>query len=167
MRGIGKPAWFSTTLLLVTVFPNTANSLTQDHVNRLVAVLTSASGEERIAASRELLQSAQPAQLVTAGAKPARGLSPTRLDILYSLMQGFAGRYLPDSFGLHLDAGTTREDAEQLGRRHGVIISQWFGQGTPTCYVRLENGKKLETVLRDLLLTEPRVVSLNLNYYVH
>lgn len=124
----------------------------------------------RLAATAELFARgpAVLASLEAAGARPMRTVSPTRGDVIYSLLHGRLDA--PDSsgvFGIHFERAVTRKEAEQIGLRRGFRLepSNPFQPGaSPTCYVRLSPGQELAAVLRNLLLSEPSVITVNFNY---
>ena len=77
------------------------------------------------------------------------------------------GFYRSDSFGIHIDGPVSEQMVQDMGRRHGFRLSpnaMVRADTAPTCYVQLEPGKKLAEVLREVLMTEPTVRTVNLNY---
>ena len=125
----------------------------------------------RLSASRELFRRGAGIlpELVRAGAKPMTTLSPQRGDVIYSLLNGLlsARRTAPDSFGLHVDANVTERDIQRIGLARGFQLtpySECRQDTSPTCYVHLRPGKTLAPVLKDILMNEPRVKTVNLNY---
>ena len=149
-------------------------------LDKLVADLSSDDGAKRAAATKELFQRGNDASraLKEAGAKQIAPVGGTidgtrRLDVVYSLLEGLppnapkarAG-YRADGFGLHVEKGTTKEDAVAMGKRYGFTLGGEFSDTTrPNCYVVLAPGKTLAEVLKDLFSNEPKVVTINLNYY--
>lgn len=146
------------------------------HLSRMdvAALLRRADGSDpadRLSATRELFRRG-PAilpQLERAGAKPMRTVSPPRGDVIYTLLTGRlgAGRAAPDSFGLHVEANVTESEVRTMGRAHGfqpVAFGQCRPDLSPICYVQLTPGKRLASVLEEILTTEPRVSTVNLNY---
>jgi hypothetical protein len=147
-------------------------------VERLIADLDSADGQVRMAATRQLFDRGKavlPA-LRKAGAKqvapfPVGG--DRRLDLVYSLLAGLppsppGGRagYKRDSLGLHLTKGTTAGAVAHMGARYGFVRDGRFAaESAPNCYVKLAPGKRLEEVIQRLLTEEPRVTTVNLNYF--
>jgi hypothetical protein len=153
--------------------------LTKAPLDRLVADLDSVDGKVRVAATREIFRRGQDALagLRKVGAKqvaPFGGtIAPRRLDVVYSLIQGLPPNppgarsgYRTDSFGLHVDQGTALQDVEAMGKKYGFSPSSTFrADSRPSCYVRLDQGKALEEVMRRVLTEEPRVRTVNLNYF--
>ncbi len=148
-------------------------------LDKLIPDLTAADAKTRVAATKELFrrdEEALPA-LKKAGAKqiaPSGGTTDTsRLDMVYSLIEGFPpnppnarGGYTTDSFGLHIVPGTTAEDVAALGKTYGFKIAGPFAaDGAPNCYVSLAKGACMAEVMRKLLAKEPKVATLNLNYF--
>lgn len=138
-------------------------------VRELVKHVNSKDGAERLVASQELLRRGKGvvADLKSAGVRPMATLSPPRADVIYSLLVGLPpGDYRRDSFGISAEAGTGREELVAMGQRHGFTLSsnRLNLSGTPTCYVQLEPGKDLLAVMKAVIMSEPRVVTVNLNY---
>lgn len=144
-------------------------------VKSLVADLKSADGAKRIASTKELFRQGKGVlpDLKQAGAKqisPFGTIQTRRLDMVFSLIEGLkpsprrAG-YKSNSFGLHLENGITEDEVVQMGKKHGFVLEGELRNGVPNCYVRLVNGKSLAEVLRAVLTGEPKVTSVNLNYF--
>ena len=93
--------------------------------------------------------------------------------MVYSLLDGLkpnppGGRagYTKDGFGLRVGAGCALEDVKKMGGKHGFEVQgQFTPDGVPNCYVKLKAGKALADVLKAVLTGEPKVVSVNLNYF--
>jgi hypothetical protein len=141
-------------------------------VEKLIADLSSEDGQKRAAATKELFRRGKAvlADMKKAGAgqiAPVGTIDSRRLDVVYSVIDGLpAGNYRPDSFGLRLEKGATRELAAAVCGRHGCTLAGTFNaDGVPNVYVRVGNGKALPDVLRAILSAEPKVVSVNLNYF--
>jgi RNA polymerase sigma factor (sigma-70 family) len=147
-------------------------------VEELVADLASADGKRRAAATAEVFRRGRhllPA-LRKAGAKqiaPTGGTTSTRrLDMVYSLLKGLPPNdpgarpgYHTTSFGLHLVDGSTAEEVEAMGKKYGFSPFAAPSPGAaPQCYARVPEGA-LPTVLRRLLSEEPKVITVNLNYF--
>lgn len=140
-------------------------------VDKLVADLQGEDGMKRVAAPKELFQRGKDVLegLKKAGAKqitPSGTIASRRLDVVYSLIEGLSpGNYVRNSFGLWVEKGTTQEEVLQMGKRHGFTLEGTFRpDGVPNAYVWLNQGKVLADVLRGVLASEPKVVSVNLNY---
>ncbi len=146
-------------------------------VKKLIADLSSDDGQKRVAATKALFALGQEAldPLKEAGAKQISPLSTAdtrRLDIVYSLLDGLkptpvapGAGYKPDSFGLRVE-DCTRDDLVAMGKKYGFTLTgDYRADGRPSCYVKLTAGKDLAEVLRAILSAEPRVISVNLNYY--
>lgn len=142
-------------------------------VGDLLRLVNSSDPGARLDATRELFRrgpSILPA-LEAAGAAPMRTIGPSRGDAIYTLLQGIpaagsSSRY----FGLHVDGGVTRDDVQQMGRRHGFRLEpedRFDTKASPSCYVSLSPGKNLAAVLKGILLTEASVRTVNLNYSEH
>ncbi|MCG3179997.1 MAG: hypothetical protein BIFFINMI_02351 [Phycisphaerae bacterium] len=155
-----------------------AVSTSQPDTAGLIDDLGSDDGDRRIAATRALLAMDKDAlePLRKAGAKqvsPVGTISTRRMDMVYSLLEGLrpnphgarAG-YASDGFGLRVDAGCTREEVVRMGVKYGFAIQgQFTPNACPTCYAKLQPGRKLADVLRAVLSDEPKVISVNLNYF--
>jgi hypothetical protein len=139
-------------------------------VARLIEGLRSAHGLTRVAASAELLRRGNDVRidLERAGAKPIAGLSPARLDALYTLMTGASvAPHRSDSIGLLVEPGTTAAQVQEMGRRCGFSLGPGVGvraDAAPSCYVRVHPGRSLERVMSDVLRTEASVVSVTYNF---
>jgi hypothetical protein len=150
-------------------------------VGELIADLEALDGAGRAAASAELFRRGKevlPA-LKDAGAKQVAPFGGTvngtrRMSIVYSLLEGLppnepdarAG-YRIDSFGLHLGGGSGEKDVVAMGKKHGfsVAIGGFRAEGQPQCYVIIDKGKSLAAVITSVLSSEPRVITINLNYF--
>jgi len=139
-------------------------------VSDLVKMLDSRNRQQRAAASAALLRIGEGAlpEMVQAGAKPVSTNSPKRIDMLYSLIKGLdPGMYQPDSLGITLDEKTDRNSIGKLAARHGFVAPDPDSinrQSQPNCHVTLQEGTKLESVLRSLM-TDPAIRIVNLNYF--
>jgi hypothetical protein len=148
-------------------------------IEKLLASLDSADGKERAAATAEIFRRGKDAlaALRKAGAKqvaPVGGTIATRrLDIVFSLLEGLPPNipnalsgYVTDSFGLHVTEQTTAADVAALGKKYGfALVGEFRGDGRPNCYVRVRRGSLAEVLTR-LLSDEPKVTTVNLNYFV-
>ena len=140
----------------------------------VAALLREANGTDpaaRLDATGELFRRgpAVVPQLERAGAKPMGTVSPARGDVIYSLLSGDLGptNVAPATFGLHVEGNVTTNDVERMGLAHGFRLipsAPWRPDQSPICYVQLLPGKRLADVLRDILTTEARVTTVNLNY---
>jgi hypothetical protein len=146
----------------------------------LIADLSSADGAKRVAATAELFRRGKAVlpELKKAGAKQVAPVGATidgtrRLDMVYSVLEGFppnppkarAG-YRTDTFGLHVEKGTTPEDVQKMCRDYGCTLAGKFNpESRPSCYLQIGQGKSLEEVIRQLLCHEPKVTTINLNYF--
>jgi hypothetical protein len=148
-------------------------------IEKLLAALDSADGNERAAATAEIFRRGKDVlpDLRKAGAKqiaPTGGTTATRrLDMVFSLLEGLppnipnalAG-YGPDSFGLHVAEKTTAADVAAMGKKYGFTLAGDFrDDGRPNCYVQISKGSLAEVLTR-LLSEEPKVTTVNLNYFV-
>jgi len=139
----------------------------------LAQLLTAVNGADpgaRLSATRELFlrgpSIVEP--LESAGALTMGTLSPPRGDVVYSLLKGelSTANAAPATFGLHVEAGTTTQDVERMGRAHGFRLlpaAICRPNQSPSCYVQLVPGRRLADVLRDILTTEAQVRTVNLN----
>jgi hypothetical protein len=138
-------------------------------VEQLLKSLASEKGDERVAATKELLRRGKAVadDLKKAGAKQPQTIATRRLDLVYGLLVGLEpGNYTKNSFGIHVEKGTTEEDVQKMGKKYGFTVSGPFRPDTvPNCYVTLEAGKSPVDVMKAILTTQPQVLSLNLNYY--
>jgi RNA polymerase sigma factor (sigma-70 family) len=147
-------------------------------IDVLIAELESADGATRLAATRDLFargKAVLPA-LEKAGARPIAPvgtIQPRRLDVIYSLLKGLPSNppmaragYRTDSFGLHFDLLGAQQDAARLGALFGFSLTGTWGKfSRPNCYVNLDKGKSLAEVMHAVLTSEPRVITVSLNYF--
>ena len=149
-------------------------------IRSLVGDLSSADGTKRVVASAELFRRGKDVlpELKNAGAKqlaPFEGSvdGTRRLDMVYSVIEGFppnaptyrAG-YRTNSFGLHLEKGTTEEDARKIAKTHQcILVGDFTTEGRPNCYLQVGSSGMLEAVIRRILSTEPKVTTINLNAF--
>src|ERR1700722_6356719 len=160
--------------------PPVAQEAQKMPVEKLIADLGSDDGNKRIAATVEIFRRGKAVQpdLKKAGAKQ---VAPTgapvdgtrRLDIVFSVLGEFppnppnarAG-YKTNSFGLHVEKGTTEEEVQKICKNHGcTLIGKFNATFKPGCYLQIGQGKSLEEVIRQILANEPKVTPINLNYF--
>jgi hypothetical protein len=158
-----------------------AKELKDRPVGQLIADLEALDGAARAAASAELLRRGKAVlpDLKAAGAKQVAPFGGTvngtrRMSVVYSLLEGLppnepdakAG-YRTDSFGLHLGGSSTEKDVIEMGKRHGFSLGDYRfrAEGQPQCYVTIDKGKSLAAVITSVLASEPRVITINLNYF--
>jgi hypothetical protein len=148
-------------------------------VEMLLADLNSADGGKRVVATKEIFRRGKAIlpDLKKAGAKqvaPFGGTIATkRLDIVYSLLEGLPANqpnaragYKTDSFGLHVEKGTTLEEVQKICQKYSCTIDGKFrDDSTPSCYVQIGPGLTLEVVIQVILSSEPKVTTINLNYF--
>ncbi|MEY9607014.1 hypothetical protein ABIF74_011767 [Bradyrhizobium japonicum] len=150
--------------------PSPLQNAASSKISDLAVQLDSGTGAQRVQAASAIISrgvSAVP-ELLAAGAQPMSGLSPRRIDVLYSILSGQReGRYRANSFGLHVETGTTIEEIVALGERHGFVLpkDQFVeASNSPCCYVMIREGRELWEVLTALLSREAKVTTVNLNY---
>ena len=74
--------------------------------------------------------------------------------------------YTTNSFGLHIEKGVTEEDIQKICKTHQCkLIGKFTTEGRPNCYLQIVSGKSLEAVIQQILSTEPKVTTINLNYF--
>jgi len=160
-------------VMLFGVAPADAHGgeMSQKTVATLLRQANGSNPAARLAATKKLFQlgPAIAPQLEHAGAKPMRTVSAPRGDVIYSLLHGELDQAgaAPDSFGLHVDGNVSAHDIERMGLAHGFRLppqSNCRPELSPACYVQLLPGRHLADVLRNLLTTEARVTTVNLNY---
>ena len=147
-----------------------AGDLPPATVAELLAAVNGAEAGARLSATRELFLRGPSivGQLESAGALAMGTLSPPRGDVVYSLLKGelSTANAAPATFGLHVEAGTSMQDVERMGRAHGFRLlpaAVCRPNQSPSCYVQLVPGRRLADVLRDILTTEAQVRTVNLN----
>jgi hypothetical protein len=146
----------------------------------LIADLGSLDGNKRVAATTELFRRGNKVLplLKKAGARQVAPLGATidgtkRLDMVYSVIEGFppnppnarAG-YRTNAFGLHVEKGTTAEDIQKICQKHKcTLVGKFNAALRPSCYLQIGSGQSLEGVIRQILSTESKVTTINLNYF--
>jgi hypothetical protein len=149
-------------------------------IETLVADLNSPDGQNRIAASAEIFRRGKDVlpDLKKAGAKqvaPGGGTvdGTRRLDIVYSVLEGFPPNppkarsgYNTDSFGLHVEKGTTAADIQKICHKYQcTLVGKFSAESRPSCYLKIGPGPTLEAVIQQVLSSEPKVTTINLNYF--
>ena len=148
-------------------------------IEMLINDLSSGDGGKRTAATRELfrrgkailpdLKKAGATQVAPTGAT----LDTKRLDIVYSVIEGFppnppnarAG-YRTDTFGLHVEKGTTADDIQKICQKYQcTLVGKFSTDSRPSCYLKIGPGPALEAVIQQILSAEPKVTTINLNYF--
>ena len=154
--------------------------LAEMSIDKLIADLGSIDGKERTLATAEIFRRGKDTLPALRNAR-AKQIAPTggsidgtgRLNIVFSLLEGLPPNqpkalegYRTDGFGLHVEKRTTVAEVKAMGEKYGFSLDGDFSaNSSPNCYVRIKN-KSLTEVLIRLLSEEPRVISLNLNYFV-
>jgi RNA polymerase sigma factor (sigma-70 family) len=142
-------------------------------VGCLIADLDSDDGNVRVAATKEVLRRGRDLLPVLEKAAAGQGgADGKRVHVVWLLVKGLpppggpgGPTYKPGTFGIRFEKGTTRENADRLGKKLGFTVGDHFSEdGQPNCYVNLDKGKSLPDVLREVLTTEPRVIAVNLNW---
>jgi hypothetical protein len=153
-----------------SLLPTEVQNLSSLRISDLAAQLVSGTADQRVQATAEVLRrgvSAVP-ELLAAGAQPMSGLSPRRLDVLYSILSAHRdGRYRTNSFGLHVEPGTTRQEIISMGERYGFVLPDEQSieiANAPCCYVMIREGGELWEAIARVLSTEAKVNTVNLNY---
>jgi hypothetical protein len=149
----------------------------QPDIAKLIGDLSSDDGQVRADATKAIFALGKDAlePLKKAGAKqisPSGTISTRRIDMVYSLLEGLKTNpnrqsgYATNGFGLRVTKDCTQKDVAKMGETFGFTISGNFAaENTPSCYVTLKPGKKLADVLKAILSEEPKVISVNLNYF--
>lgn len=181
MRIFSRRIFVHLTLLVVTIpfalhaADKPAAPKVDESLAAAIPLLASPDKAKRLAATQALFQQGKPAleALAKAGARHAAetptGVDGTRrMDMVYTLIVGIPEKPTLDfaraSFGLHVEKGVTREAVVDMGKKYGFVPDEFRADGRPNCYVLLTAGNRLDAVMRNLLLNEPDVVTLNLNY---
>ena len=164
---------------------------TQPDISKFITDLSSEDGQVKVAATKAIFALGKDAldPLAKAGAKQISPFRPDltcsmcslasnitrRIDMVYSLLEGLKPNpvsarkgYELDGFGISVEKDCTQEDVAKIGERHGFTIDENYSSpsGTPSCYVQLKPGKNLADVLKAVLSEEPKVISVNLIYFV-
>jgi hypothetical protein len=176
---LGK--WFTVSVLVLAATGWRASGhedVKKMPIESLIGDLSSADGTKRTAATAELFRRGKDVLpgLKKAGAKQVAPFGGSvdgtrRLDMVYSVIEGFppnppkarAG-YTTNSFGLHVEHGAKEEDIQKICKTHQCTLSGKFTtEGRPNCYLQIAPGKTLEAVIQQILSTEPKVTTINLN----
>jgi hypothetical protein len=148
-------------------------------IEMLINDLSSGDGAKRTAATKEIFRRGKVVlpDLNKAGAKqvaPAGAtLDTKRLDIVYSVIEGFPpnppnarGGYKTDSFGLHVEKGTTEDEIQKMCKKYGcTLVGKFTPASLPSCYLQIGPGPALEALIQQILSAEPKVTTINLNYF--
>jgi hypothetical protein len=137
-----------------------------------IADLASEDGNKRVAATRTILSLGKdvlPA-LKKAGGKrivPShRKENPPRLDAVYSVLKGLPDNkpwplYKTDCLYLYLVRGWTRAELFALDKRVGFRVLICERPGWPDAEVQVQGKRTIAEVMKADLITEPKVVSVN------
>jgi hypothetical protein len=149
-------------------------------IEMLINDLASENGDKRTAATKEIIRRGKDVlpDLKKAGAKQVApigaGVDGTRrLDIVYSIIEGFPPNppqarsgYRTDSFGLHVEKGTTADDIQKVCQKYQcTLVGKFSTESRPSCYLKIGPGPTLEAVIQQILSSEPKVTTINLNYF--
>ena len=148
-------------------------------IEMLINDLSSGDGSKRTAATKELFRRGKAVlpDLKKAGAKQVAPTGATlntkRLDIVYSAIEGFPPNppdarsgYKTDSFGLHVEKGTTADDIQKICQKYRcTLVGKFSTESRPSCYLKIGPGPALEAVIQQILSAEPKVKTINLNYF--
>ena len=149
-------------------------------IEMLINDLASGDGGKRAAATTEIFRRGKdvlPA-LKKAGAKQVAPVGGTvdgtkRLDMVYSILEGFppnppkarAG-YKVDTFGLHVEKGTNADDIQKICQKYQcTLVGKFATESRPSCYLKIGPGPALEAVIEQILSAEPKVTTINQNYF--
>jgi hypothetical protein len=141
-------------------------------INDIALQLSSSDGQERVSMTSKLFERGMSAaeDLRLAGAKLVgnKTFNPPRIDVVYTLLTGsLPERFVPDSFGVILEEGRTRRDMRRLCKKYGLEPHRKFDiRRIPNCYVTLSEGEDLVLVMKQILSTEPSVMTLTFNLTV-
>jgi hypothetical protein len=138
-----------------------------------IADLASEDGGKRLAATREIFRLGKDAlpALEKAGAKlivPSHGRKPPpRLHAVYSLLKGLPVNkpwplYKSDCAYLFLARGWTKPELFALGKRVGFRVLICERPGWPDAEVQVDGKRTPAEVMKAVLITDPKVVSVNL-----
>jgi hypothetical protein len=169
---------FATFLLgLVGFLAMTVNAGAEDkpkeEIESLISLVNGGDAADRVAASRELFRRGPKIakELVAAGAKRMTGISPPRLDVIYTVISGLSATERSSEFlGLHFEKQTTPEDVREMGLRYGFRLdsdTMFSSDGAPTSYVHLLQNTNVATLIQELLVHEPTLKTINFNYSEH
>jgi len=135
-----------------------AAGLAQWETSRLIESLESSSQAARRAASVELFRRGRAVLPDFEMLNPRRIdiRTKTRTSIVYHLIKGLEpDQYKDDEIYLWLTNETDRQEIIRMGRRRGFILKdddRFGSDGSVSCYVKLLPGKKLATVMKEILI---------------
>lgn len=141
--------------------------LSASDVKLLIAMVRGSNGVDRVSATRELFRRGPKvaADLVAAGARRMFGVVPSREDVIYTLLSGLPStEWKTESLGLHFDSSITKEAVDRMGLRYGFRLeegSSFSPNSAPTCYIHLLRGRSVAAVMRELLVGEPDLKTIN------
>jgi hypothetical protein len=146
----------------------------------LINDLGSGDGAKRTAATKEIFRrgkdvlpdhkKASAKQVAPAGATID---GTRRLDIVYSVLAGLPPTpprdvvgYRTDKFGLHLEKGMTTEEVQKMSQKYKCTLDgKLHNESKPNCDFLIGKGQSLEEVIRQILVNEPKVITINLSYF--
>lgn len=145
-----------------------------DEVQGAIPLLASTDKTKRLEATktlfkldRQALEALTKAGATTATTEGPRGLSNRRLDMVFTLIVGLpakSDRYRSTSFGLFMEKDTTREQMLEMGKKYGFRVDNFDLDHYPSCWVQLTGQGNLQQVMREVLMNEPDVITVRLNY---
>jgi len=146
----------------------------------LIREMSSVDGNARVIATAELFRRGKDVlpDLKKAGARQVAPFGASvdgtrRLDMVYSVLEGFppnvptarAG-YTTNSFGLHVEKDTAAEVIQKICQKYKcTLVGEFNAEFRPSCYLQIGQGQSLEAVIQQILTTEPKVTTINLNYF--
>lgn len=148
-------------------------------IEMLVTDLNSPDGQKRIVASAEIFRRGKAVlpDLKKAGARQVAPSGATldtrRLDMVYSVLEGFPPTppkavvgYVTDKFGLLVEKETTADEVQKMAEKYKCTLDGKFNiEFRPSCYFKIGKGQPLEEAIRQVLVNEPKVIKINVNYF--
>ena len=145
-------------------------------IKGLIADLSSDDGAKRVAATKQLLALGANAvdPLAEAGAQqltPKCQLAEVRrLDAVYTLLDGLhqnaSEGYRTDLFLVRVEKDCTVEEVSKIAARCGFTIKARNGINDGYCGAFPQDQKNLAGILKAILSGEPKVISVQLTYFV-
>jgi RNA polymerase sigma factor (sigma-70 family) len=151
------------------------NGMADRPIEQLIADLDSEDGVVRVAATKELIKRGKDAlpDLQRAGARQlgVANAAPRRLDMVYSLLEGLPdpaprSGYRTDRLNIYVTKDCTKEEVAEWGMQFGFTpFDICYSSQPPHCGALLAEGKTLSDVLQALLMSEPKIVTVQLGYW--
>lgn len=156
---------------------NVLKTIPVPNIKELIQDLSSQDGEKRLAATRKILELDERAlkSLEDALAESECGKSSSRIEIVYRLLGGLNIFHMKldenqsmgvsrDRFSLKVEDGCGLDDVKTMGKKYGFSVTS---RSDSSWLVKLDEGKNIKDVIKNVLSNEPKVVTIALLIYTN